>query len=355
MARYENETKDAILQRMLDATSSDIDKRQGSVTYDMLSPAALELAQAFIELDNVLNFGFADTTYGQYLYRRASEIGLTRKPSVKAIGKVTFIGTDGTVIPIGTKVSTDETKPKYFLTTIEGTIGATVSGEIKVDAVAEVAGADGNVAANKITLVASDLSGVTSVNNGLAFDGGTNTETDTSLLDRYFERVQKPSTSGNANHYVQWAKDVAGVGDAKVYPLWNGNGTVKVVIIDEQKTAPPAAIVTDVTNYIADRRPVGASVTVEGATEVLIDVSADITLEPGYTMTDAQAEIESALTTYLAGLAFNDPTVRYTQIGNIIIDAKSVLDYASLTVNAGTTNITIADGSVAVKGTVSLV
>jgi len=57
---------------------------------------------------------------------------------------------------------------------------------------------------------------------------------------------------------------------------------------------------------------------------------------------------------YLKTLAFVDPVVRYSRIANVILDADAVLDYSNLTLNGGTTNISITDGSVAVVGTVSV-
>jgi uncharacterized phage protein gp47/JayE len=59
------------------------------------------------------------------------------------------------------------------------------------------------------------------------------------------------------------------------------------------------------------------------------------------------------MTDYLKSLAFIDPIVRYSKIASILLDTPSVLDYSNLTVNGGTANVTIADGSVAVGGTVT--
>ena len=176
---FENETFERILERMLARLPDDIDKRQGSVVYDLLAPAAAELAQAYIEMDNVLNLGFADTTYGEYLDRRAAEQGLTRKPAVKATGRLTFSGPDGTVIPVGTRVSTEGETPIYFVTTTEGTI---TGGTVTVDAEAEVGGESGNVDAGKITVVLGDLSGVVTVTNAEPFRGGITEEIDDELL-----------------------------------------------------------------------------------------------------------------------------------------------------------------------------
>lgn len=347
---YETETKAAILQRMLDASDQTLDLREGSATFDLLSPAAIELARAYIELDNVLKFGFADTTYGAYLDLRASERGITRKLAVKAIGSVTFAGTNGTVIASGTVLSTGGNSAVLFVTTAAGTIA---SGTVTVTAEAQVGGVSGNVAAGAVTLIFGNLAGVTSVTNAAPFAGGINEESDTDLLARFLEDVRKPATSGNANHYRKWALEVSGISDAKVFPIWAGAGTVKVVLLDGNKHAPTSGKVTEVSDYIVTQLPIGATVTVVGATEVAINVAGTYTLKSGATLTEARAQIATALSAYLSTLAFVDPIVRYTQIANIVLSVDAVIDYTSLTINSGTSNITIADGSVAIAGTVT--
>ncbi|WP_028553156.1 baseplate J/gp47 family protein [Paenibacillus sp. UNC451MF] len=346
---YEEQTQSAILQRMLDATSATIDKRQGSVTYDLLSPASIEMAMAYMELDNVLKLGFADTAYGPYLDLRCSEIGIERKSSVKASGSLTFNGPDGTILPKGTEVSTGGNAPVYFLTTTDGTL----SGDsIAIPAEARSGGATGNVTIDAVKLVLGPLSGVVKVSNNAPFNGGIDTESDADLLARYMERVRRPATSGNANQYRQWALEIAGISDAKVYPIWNGNGTVKVSLLDMNKRAPEDSKIAEVANYIDYVRPIGATVTVVAATEINIHVSGSYTLKEGSTLEEARSQITKGLTDYFKTLAFHDPIVRYTQIANILLAADSIVDYSELTINGGTTNITIPDGSVPVAGTV---
>ena len=70
---FEEQTYEAILDRMLDRGSDLIDKREGSVFYDAVAPASLEIAQAYWELENVMNEGFADTASYEYLARRGAE------------------------------------------------------------------------------------------------------------------------------------------------------------------------------------------------------------------------------------------------------------------------------------------
>lgn len=346
---FEDQTKSAILQRMLDESPDAIDKREGSITYDLLSPAAIEFALAYIELDNVLNFGFPDTASGEYLDRSAVEYGLTRKPATKSTGFLTFSGPTGTVIPIGTQVSTAGGVPVYFLTTSAGTISG---GSAMVDAIARDGGSDSNISVGTAIIVTGDLVGVVTVTNTTNFEGGADVETDDEFRARILDRAQRPATSGNANQYRQWALETPGISDAKVYPVWAGPNTVKVVLLDDDKTAPDSTTVAAVAAYIETVRPVGATVTVVGATEVAINVSVDVQVAVGTVLADVKAQIETGTRAYLKSLAFVDTTVRYTRIANVILDIPGVIDYVSLTVNAGTGNVVIADGSVAILGTV---
>jgi uncharacterized phage protein gp47/JayE len=351
VAQFEDQTFEAIIERMLARLPNDIDKRQGSIVYDLLAPAAAELAQAYIEMDNVLNLGFADTTYGEYLDRRVAEQGLTRKPAVKATGRLTFSGPEGTVIPVGTRVSTEGETPVYFVTTTEGTIAG---GTVTVDAEAEVGGVNGNVDAGKITIVLGDLAGVVTVTNAEPFTGGVDEETDEELYERYKEKVTRPITSGNKYQYEAWAKEIAGVADARCYPLWNGPGTVKVVVVDSEKRSPSAQVIQTVADYIESVRPIGADVTVVGVTEVPIDISVTVTLSTDANPSTVESDIRENITEYFKKIGFVETVVRYTAIGNAILDAYGVVDYSNLTVNGAVTNVILKDDEVPILGAVSI-
>ncbi|MCQ4363019.1 baseplate J/gp47 family protein [Mycobacterium gordonae] len=348
---YEAQTKAAILQRMLDASPSDIDKRAGSPTYDLLSPAAIELMLAYAELDNVLNFGFAGTSYGPYLDLRASEYGLTRKAATKAEGFVTFSGPNSTLVPAGTQVSTGTAAPIYFVTIADGTIAG---GTVDIAAEAVQAGSSGNVAASAVNTVTGDLVGVITVINAAEFEGGTDTESDADLLARYYERAQRPATSGNANQYRQWALSVSGVGDARVFPLWAGAGTVKVTVIDQAREPAGSGLIADVADYIETVRPIGADVTVDTAAALPITVAATITLASGYSLGAVEVAYETAVIAYLREIAFKQSFVSYARIGTLLLNTPGVVDYTGLTLNGGAVNIAVDNDEVATFSGVSL-
>ncbi|RCX16467.1 putative phage protein gp47/JayE [Fontibacillus phaseoli] len=350
---YEHQTKAAILQRMLEATPEDLDTRQGSVTFDLLSPAAIELAHAYIELDNVLRFGFAGPDQpSEFLDMRAREFGLSRRPSVKAEGEVVFVGDENTIVPIGTAVSTDEENSIVFVTAQTGTIK---QGKASVKAIAATGGDKGNIAAGRIKLMLGNLSGIVSVTNPQPFINGADIESDESLLGRYFDRVRRPATSGNVWHYRQWALEVPGVGDVKVFPVWEGNGTVKLAVLSDDKRAPVPSILEQVKTVVEERRPVGALVTVSPALEVAINVSARLTLAPGAVLDEVKGLFVKELTAYLAELAFHSTIVPYNRIFGLLLDIASVSDFSDLKINGVSGNLQLDEEQVAVAGAVSFV
>lgn len=340
--------QEEILTEMLDNARDDVDKREGAIVYDVLSPVAFEVEMLDYEIDAVLELGFAETSEGDFLTLRATEAGVDRKLATKAIGSVTFTGQDGVVIPIGLRLYTDTPTPIYFVTTETGVI---TNGTLTVSVEAEVAGVDGNIGAGLIVEYERLVVGVTSVINTSNFEGGVDEETDEDLLERYLHAVRRPIGSGNIYHYEKWATDVEGVRAARIFPLWNGPGTVKVVLIATNGKAPTQTIVDEVITHIETERPIGADVTVIGITEVSIDVSATITLESGLHLDSVKQAVIDSIAAYLAS---ENDVIRYARVGNAIIKVDGVVDYADLTLNGDTVNIDIDSDEVAVVGEVLL-
>lgn len=346
---YETQTYDAIMSRLLAAVPGNLDKREGSFIWDALSPAALELAQAYVQLDLVLQFGFTQTTYGQYLDYRGQEHGVTRLPATRATGQITISGQDGVEVPEGALFSTQGG------TQFEMTATATIAGETAVSNIIAVqAGKIGNVPTGAINTIPVSIPGITAVINNSPTSGGTDTESDAAFLDRILDKVRLPATSGNAYHYKQWAKEVPGVGDAQVVPLWDGPGTVKVVLLDSNKQAPAPAIVDAVVAYMETVRPIGASVTVQAVEEVPINISVTLQIASYATIEEVKQLIQDGVKDYLEGLAFKDPLVRYTRIAAVLLDIPPIVDYSNLLINGGTANMEILPGQVAVLGAVTV-
>lgn len=340
-------TKDVLQTRMLADIEDDYDKSEGSFFYDAIAPVAIELEKSYAMQDSILKSVFVDTATGESLERKCSELGIHRKSATKATGKVQITGAIGATVAKGIYVATEIVT---FVTTESLTIGDT--GKAFVNVECTESGVIGNVAANTIKYFSVTLEGLTAVINPEAFTSGYDKESDESLRERFYGKVNTPATSGNASHYEQWAKAVTGVGAAKIFPTWNGPGTVKVVICDSNKKAVNKELIDQTKEYIESHRPIGANVTVESAAEKTINITASIVLGNGVSLAQVKSNFESELAQYFKAIAFRDNYISYAKIGSILYDIYGVADYSALKINEGNNNITLLETEIPVLGTV---
>ncbi|WP_254777675.1 baseplate J/gp47 family protein [Paenibacillus naphthalenovorans] len=350
---------------MLSTVPSNIDKREGSIIYNALAPAAKKLSEAYAEMGRNNRLSHAQTSSGEELRRRGADFGVDPQPASKAIRKGIFYNAQGALIdvPLEGRYSAGGLNFKV--------IEKIATGEFKLEC--ETAGAAGNVPTG--TLLPMDyLNGLASAQLTDVLVPGEDDESDEAYRARFFAQVRTPPTSGNRAAYRKWALEVAGVGDAYVQPHWNGPNTVKVYILGTDRLPAAAGIVQAVKDYIDPNiglgegmgegvAPAGAVTTAEAAPAVSVNVTATVVLNGTRTLAQVTADFEASLTAHLAEIAKNafsvtggDRSVKYARIGTLLLDTPGVSDYnaASLLVNGGTANVTVSPGSVAVKGTVTL-
>lgn len=346
----EGNSKEEILSRMLEKVPNDLLKSEGTFLYDANSPVSIELEESYKTLDDFLEKVFAITSYGIFLEMRAAELGIFRKEGTKAITKgFIFEGADGTVIPQGTIVQTPS--GLEYSTNADTTI---LNGKAITDITALNIGSQYIVPSNAITELPVSIVGVTKCYNPNSCEGGTNIEDDASLKERYFMKVQQPSTSGNKFHYQQWALEVPGIGGAKIFPLWSGNGTVKVVVIDSNKKGANTELIDAVRKHIEDKKPIGAMVTVIGAIEKKINITAKVVLANNYNISTVYQEFLKNIDICLKDLVFKESYISYAKIGSILLGTQGVLDYTDLKINDDIKNIGLQDEEIPVLGTVEL-
>ncbi len=336
-------TLDEIIEYLLSSVPEEYDVSVGSFFYDLLYPVAQQVYLLQNKISNLSVNAFALTAMGEYLDRKVAEQGIIRKAATYAKGTVRIEGNRGEVVPKGAKIAADN-----VLFAVDEAATVPESGYVEVSATCIKVGAAGNVKAGEINRFPVTLPGLVSVTNITDFIGGYDAESDADLLERYLEKVSRPNVSGNKYHYIEWAKEVSGVGDVRVIPLWNGAGTVKVVITDMDNQPASDDLIKAVQAHIEKNRPVGANVTVVSASALRIDISVKLTADG----TDIQSKIESLITAYLGGEALRKSYISYAKIGSLILSADGVEDYSDLKVNSKTANISIADGAVPVLGSV---
>jgi uncharacterized phage protein gp47/JayE len=356
---YEHMTYDYILNRMLSVIDDKVDKREGSLIWTACSAVAAEMAQMYADLDINWNLSFADTATGDALTRRAAEYGVNREGPKIAKRKGVFYGQNNVPfdVPVGSRFSLDALNfitrerigPGEFIMECEqaGTIGNQVSGQmLPIDYI------DG--------LVRAELTDV--------LVPGEGEETDEQLRERYFEAMNEPAFGGNIADYKQTINAIDGVGATKVFPTWQGGGTVKCVIIASDWNAPSSTLVDEVQSTVdptvnqgkgLGTAPIGHIVTIAGVQEVAINIEATLTLADGTTLAQVQPLIEQAIENYLLGLrkTWADTggiIVREALIQAAILSVPGIVDVTNTTLNGSAGNITLTEEEIPVKGTVAL-
>lgn len=342
---YSQQTYEVIKNRTLDNINLDLDKREGSILNTLASANAMSLAKAYIDMGDIISLGFIEDTFDAYLDKRVNEFGVYRKEGSKAIGEIKVTGDEGTVINNGTSFLCNDLK---FIMLNDVVIGE----EDDICYVeAEEVGYKYNLSPNSVFTLTEPINGVKTLNNETAFKNGVDVESDEDLRKRFVKVVNNPSTSGNKSHYEEWALEVNGVGRAIVYPLWNGNGTVKVMIVGNDNKPVDGDIINNTKLHIEENMPIGCQLTVTTPTNLNVNVVATVELKEGYEISEIKEEFETKLNEYLKTIT-NELT--YSKVYGILVNLLGVEDIASLTINDNTSNITIAEDKIINVSTIDL-
>lgn len=354
---YEHMTYESVLQRMLARVSNTIDKREGSVIYDALAPAAAELAQMYIELDINYNLSFADTASGEYLTRKAAEFGVNRSAATVAIRQGTFYRGSSVLmdIPLGSRFS------------IEGQT-FTATERISTGVYKLRCGETGRIGNEQFgALLPIDyIANLTIAELGNVLVPGEDEETDEALRQRLYAAVNEPAFGGNIADYKNKINAIPGVGATKVYPAWNGGGTVKCTVIASDWSVPSSSLVDEVQTLVDPTvnsglgigvAPIGHTVTIAGVTSQIINIETTLTLANGITPAQVQAEIEVAIESYLLDLRKDwvnqqQLVVRIAQIDARLLTVTSVDDVMDTKINGAAANLTLTADEIPLMGTV---
>ena len=341
-------TYEEILQRCLDRIPNTIDKRQGSIIYDALAPCCVELAQMYIELSGIYDQVFIDTAVGEALDKLVEQNGVKRKDATYALRKGEF----NMVVPVDNRFSDGENT--YIV--IENIVG-TNNSILRC----EQAGAVGNSYYGSLTPI-TYLQGLTKAELTDIIDMGDDIESDEDLRVRYMESVTAPQFGGNVSDYQNKVKSLTGVGGCKVIPIWNGGGTVKLIITNSQGGVPTSSLVNDVQEAVDPNQdqqglgiaPIGHIATVEGAAAKKITVSATFTLESGVNPTDIQDSVNNIVDNYFKSLSTkwdkeDNLIARISQLETRLLGVAGVLDITNTKMNNSSSNLSLQSNEIPVR------
>lgn len=347
---YSNQTYEVIKDRILNDENikkTELAVNEGSITNSIVSALSVEEAKLYIDMMNLFRLAFIEEGFYDYLDKRVNEFGIYRKEGEFATGEVEFKGDIGTRIDNGSIIRINGLDYSVIKDIV---ISETIE-ENKSPIQANEVGVQYNVPIGSVFLMAEEITGLESIVATTEVEGGIDRETDEELRTRFYETQRNNATSGNVAHYEQWAKEVDGVYNAKVTPLWNGPGTVKVAIAGRNNKPVSEEIIEKCKAYLEEVRPIGATVTVVTPTELKINIAANITLNSAYSKVEAEAEVLARLEEYL--LTVTDK-VLYSNIFAMLVNCDSIVDCTEVKINNQTSNINISAEQVATTGTITL-
>lgn len=297
-----------------------IDTTPGTFYADIRTAIALELERLWdVATTDTVAASLVEFAWGDYLDAHGETIGIERNDEVRATGEVTFTSSStatNVLIGTGTEVGTIQTDPDedplVFRTTESGTIpGSSETLTLPVEAVEP--GEAGNVATGAVSLVLSPIEGLASVTNAAAITGGSDVETDASYRDRLKLGWSASQGSGSVADYQRWALDYPGVGYVRVTPLWNGPGTVRVVVTDVENNQVSDAVI-DGLQALLD--PFAAETQVNGTQTGLSGTGATLVVDSITEFSDSgQLYVGDTLVTYSG--ATTSPSPRFTGVDGL--------------------------------------
>lgn len=399
---YEEVTAEGILNRMLSRVSDKLDKREGSIITDALSPAALEITALYIELERVIKEGFGDTASREFLILRCKERGITPYPAESAIVKGVFAPSG--IDLVGKRFSIGEVN---FLATEKISDGI-------YRLQCETKGKAGNRYFGSMIPIDYIKGLETAELTELLIPGEDEEETE-ELRKRYFASFEEKMFGGNAADYVNKTNQIPGVGSTKVTRCWNGDikpsslvpggqteawvsavlssgtapdeakkwltevfkaakeqkltvgGSVLLTILNSDFEPPSEELITRVREeadpyaYSGEGlgfAPMGHCVKVSGAEGTEINITARIAFEQGYSFAALKSQIEGAIKDYLSeirkGWAESDSSVvRISRIETRLLAVKGIADISDTSVNGSGDNFALGEYQVPVFGSIA--
>ncbi len=188
-------------------------------------------------------------------------------------------------------------------------------------------------------------------------------ETDEELRTRFYKSINSVPFGGNIADYQEKVKEISGVGGTKIIPTWNGGGTVKVIIINNDFEPADNTLINNVISKVGNNgtgiAPIGHDVTVVSALNEEINITTTLTLDNNVLVTDVQTAIENAINEYFLELKkswenSDNLVIRIAHIESRILDVVGVQDVTDTTINGETANLSLLNNQIPILNQLTL-
>lgn len=338
---FDENTFENVLERNLDRISDEFDKREGSVIYDAIAPIAIEISLLYSYLDFLFKNAFGDTANRYWLIERAKERGIEPYNATKAV----IIARFDAKLNIG---------DRFFIDDIYYTVSKLQKeekGMFFYELICNEKGRVGNLKGGKLTPTRTIRNLNLAEIYKLAILGEDEEGTE-DFRQRYFETIKSIAYGGNIDDYRKKVKDIDGVGLVKVIPVWNGGGTVKLIITDSEFKEPTSELISKVQEIIdpipfhqkgVGIAPIGHYVTVVGAKLKKINITCEILKSRNSNLEEIKREVKSNIEEYFKGQRekwgtyekvdsniYVENDIRLAKITSIVLNVADVIDYETI-------------------------
>ena len=346
---------DNIVRRILDNIPDSMDKRVGSIIYDAIAPCSAELANMYIEIQIYKDQTYIKTAKGENLDKQGEQYTIPRLVETKAQRIAEFIDSNDNLVnlPVGSRFSV----PSSNATITYKIVQQTTTGHAIIEC--EQYGTIGNEYSGALLplFTTDNLKSATIIGTQ---QPARDNETDEDYSERIIDKLNAKPFGGNIRAYKDYIESISGTSEPKVFPVWNGGGTVKISVLDSEYNA----ITSDFIDYIKELidpedytgqgiglAPIGHQVTVVTPTETTINITGNITLEEGVTLGSIETEIEENIENYLYGLrkTWVDDDTTYVYINRIIaaiLEVDGVLNVDTVKINNSTNNVILVQDEI---------
>lgn len=295
---------DYYLESMLDSVPEDVDTREGSIIYDALAPAANVLAEQALNMAEILRETYISTASGEYLDYRAEEHGTQRLKATYATVKATATDQTGGVcktVAVGDEFSSIGPSPITYTVT-------QINADYSFLLVADISGTVGNGYTGQILPITPNdslnLAKIVSIEAPARDD-----EDDETLRARLLQATPWLAYGGNIADYQAMLADIPEVGAAQIYPVWNGGGTVKLVVVDNDYMPASDELLKEVKDQIDPDSgsgyglaPIDHNVTVVAPTKLTVDVTCSVTVDDKTMVPVVRSLAQTAIEAYFQTL-----------------------------------------------------
>ena len=307
---------DYFLEQVLDNVPENIDKREGSIIYDAVAPAAMTLAEQSLQLANIVKQTYVKTADDEYLDYRAVEYGTARYPATYTEALCRAVGNDDGVvetIQLGDRFASVADEPTFYKVTY-------INEDHTVVLKAETAGTAPNSYLGQVLpvtpndeIVFAEIVEVTTP--------ARDAETDDHLRARLLAENRWLAYGGNVADYLDMLQNIEEVGAGQVYPVWAGAGTVKLVILNNDLMPASSTLVKKVKEEIDPEEsttqgyglaPIDHRVTVTAPETFTVDIAMNVTVVDSANVDTIKANIKTSLEEFFKSLRRDWDTVNPT-------------------------------------------